>query len=92
MPRKPTPSIAEPNVPIAVYLPRHGDTPAEPAPYVMTDEDVVRMLRGQSENAYQALYRLRRQGLKAVAVFGQVRYLLPDVLAFLEQLKESDPR
>jgi hypothetical protein len=75
-----------------VYLPRDGDKPPEPAPYVMTAEDVVRLLQSSSTNPYHALYRLRQRGLKCVAPMGKVRFLLPDVLAMLEDLKESDPR
>lgn len=75
-----------------IYMPSTAERPVEPAPYVLTEEDVIRFLRSESADPYQALYRLRQKGLKAVPVLGRVRYLLPDVLAMLDMLKEGSER
>jgi hypothetical protein len=76
-----------------VYLPPAGDRPAEPAPYVLTDDDVIRLARITTADPYETLRRYRGLGLlKATQLGKNVRYLLPDVLAFFERAKEENPR
>ena len=77
-----------------IYFPRRGTRAAEPVPHVMTEADVVRFLRlEKAADPYQTLYGYRRRGwLKAVQVGKHVRYLLPDVLRFLEAAREGNPR
>lgn len=79
---------------VAIFMPPTADRPAEPAPYVLTEEDMVRLLRLESvTDPYQTLYRYRSKGqLKGTQVGKHVRYTLPDVLEFLEIVKERNPR
>lgn len=75
-----------------IFLPPTGDRPTEPAPYVLTDEEVARMLRLDSD-PYDALRRYRDKGwLKATQVGKHVRYLLPDVIKFLDKARAENPR
>lgn len=86
---------AAPIVVQTVYFPRQGDAPAaEPVPYVMVEGDVIRFLRlDQAPNPDRTIRRYREKGiLRAVQVGKNVRFLLPDVLAFLEKNKEANPR
>jgi hypothetical protein len=77
-----------------IYFPRVGDAPLEPVPYTMTEPELVRFLR--LENAphpSKTIRYYRERGiLKAVQVGKNVRFLLPDVLEFLEKNKEANPR
>lgn len=76
-----------------VFMPATADRPAEPAPYVMTEADLVRLLQMKSSRPYLALLRYRKLGwLKAIQVGNGIRYLLPDVLKFLETAKTENPR
>ena len=77
-----------------IFLPPVGDRPAEPAPYLMTDEEAARLLRLDAvKDPYQALKRYRTTGrLKGVQVGNHVRYTLPDVLKFIEDTKQENPR
>lgn len=77
-----------------IYLPPVGDRPAEPAPFLMTEEETVRLLRlTENTDPYSSLKRYRDRGwLKATQVGREVRYQLPDVLKFLETAKEGNPR
>jgi hypothetical protein len=76
-----------------VYLPPTPDRPAEPAPWVLTEDDVIRLARMDSVDPYSALRRYRQKGwLKATQLGNHVRFLLPDVLAFFEKAKEENPR
>ncbi len=76
-----------------IYLPSTDSSPAEPAPYVLTEADLVRMLRLDCQDPYQAIYRYRRRGqLKGTQVGKQVRFLLPDVVKFLDRAREENPR
>lgn len=77
-----------------IYLPATETRPAEPAPEVMTEEEVGRMLRLPSDaNLYHALYRYRRKGvLKATQVGKAVRYRLSDVMSAIEKMQTSNPR
>jgi hypothetical protein len=79
--------------PGTVYLPATGDKPAEPAPYVLTEAETVRLLRMEGvADPYSALKRYRDKGLKATQLGKSVRYQLPDVLDFLERRREENPR
>lgn len=79
-----------------VYLPAQGERPAEPAPYVMTGDDVMRLLqldKGSERATYMTLRRARETGkLKATRVGAEVRYILPDVLRWLENQREDRTR
>jgi hypothetical protein len=77
-----------------VYFPATKDRPAEPAPYVLTEEDMVRLLRLETAaDPYQTLYRYRNKGqLRATQVGKHVRFLLPDVVKFLATAQEENPR
>lgn len=79
---------------LTVYLPRCGELPAEPAPYVMTQTDVGRFLRlPENTNWDDTLYRYRKLGmLKGTQVGRDVRYLLPDVLDALKAIQKANPR
>lgn len=77
-----------------IFLPPIADRPAEPAPFLMTEAETVRLLR-LTENAdpYQSLKRYRDKGwLRATQVGRDVRYQLSDVLKFLEKAQEANPR
>lgn len=79
-----------------IWLPAQGDRPAEPCPYVMTDDDVMRLLQVSKETdraKYMALWAQRQEnGLQATRVLKEVRYLLPDVLRWLENQREDRTR
>jgi hypothetical protein len=77
-----------------IFLPATGDKPAEPAPYVLTEAEAVRLLRLDGvKDAYQALKRYRAKGwLKGVQLGNHVRYALPDVVEFIEAAKLENPR
>jgi hypothetical protein len=75
-----------------VYMPTE-DGRTQPAPYVLTDEEVVRMIRLECKDTEQALKRYRQSGLlKPTQVGNRLRYLLPDVLRFLADAQEANPR
>ncbi len=76
-----------------IYLPATSDRPAEPAPYVLTEADAARLLRLEVNNPYDTLYRYRKMGrLRATQIGASVRFLLPDVVAFLKATQEENPR
>jgi hypothetical protein len=76
-----------------IFLPATADRPAEPAPYLMTEEDVVRLLRIDSADPYSCLRRYRNKGqLAATQVGNHVRYLLPNVIEFLERATKENKR
>jgi hypothetical protein len=77
-----------------IYLPPTKDRPAEPAPYVLTQDEVVRLLRLEStEKPYETLLRYRKLGLlKATQVGKHIRYQTPDVIDFLAKTREANPR
>lgn len=81
-------------IPDIIFLPATADRPAEPAPYLMTEEETVRMLRLDGvKDPYDALLYYRRQGrLKATQVGRFVRFQLPDVIDFLKVTQEANPR
>lgn len=79
-------------LPGTVFLPPTADRPAEPAPYVLTEEETIRLLRMEVEDPYSALKRYRDKGLKGTQLGKNVRFQLPDVLDFLERHREDNPR
>ena len=95
MPNRPT-ATPPTRTPPTPYLPATADRPSEPAPAILTAEEVCRLLRADAATpaaAYQACARLRREhGLRGVKVGTAVRYRLSAVLNLLEQLEEADPR
>lgn len=75
-----------------VYMPT-TDGRTQPAPYVLTDEEVIRMIRLECRDPEQALKRYRSKGwLSPTQVGNNLRYLLPDVLKFLANVREENPR
>jgi hypothetical protein len=78
---------------LTVYLPPTPDgRPAELAPYVLTEAEVLRLFRMEVEDPYSALRRYRGKGLKGTQLGKNVRYQLPDVLDFLERQRDANPR
>lgn len=81
---------------LAIYLPATADRPAEPAPHVMTEADVVRLLRLDEAGVtkpYRTLHRYREKGwLKATQIGPRLCYQLPDVVRFLELARDENPR
>jgi hypothetical protein len=77
----------------AVYFPAEPMREPEPVPFVMTEQEVVRFLRMQIEDPYSSLRRYRNKGLlKATQIGRFTRYTLPDVMEFLDNLKEANPK
>jgi hypothetical protein len=86
------PAMPDVHVP-TIFFPRRGDTPAEPVPYVLTDEDLIRLLQLDPEKGKQTLDYYRREGLlRATQVSRFNRYKLPEVLQFLDRLDAKNPR
>ena len=69
-------------------------SPEQPAPYVMTSAEALRFLRLDDLNDGEDwLYRHRRAGLlRGTQVGRHIRYLLPELVAFLERQTEEKPR
>ena len=65
-----------------------------PAPYLMTQDDLLKFLRVDNVKFPRATVdRMRRlHGLKAVQVSRNVLFQLPDVLDFLQREQERNPR
>lgn len=82
-------------VPI-LYFPRRGNEAPEPVPFLMTEAELIRFLRldeTATENLDATLFRYRKKGLLRATQVGRcLRYRLPDVLAFLENAQELNPR
>ncbi len=71
-----------------VYLPD-----GRPAPFLMTLEELVDFLRLNVNHPRDTVDRMRRvHGLRSVQVSKRVLYQLPDVLDFLQQEQERNPR
>ena len=85
---------AGPGAALTIYLPATADRPAEPAPYVLTEADMVRLLRlDGNADPYQCLKRYRQKGwLRGTQVGRHIRYTLANVLRFLEILETANPR
>jgi DNA-binding transcriptional regulator PaaX len=78
------------------FPPAADGRPGAPVPWCMTQDDVARFLQidQRGERAiYKVLERFRKEGwLTATQVGKEVRYLLPDVLACLANMREECPR
>jgi hypothetical protein len=78
-----------------IYFPRRDGDPGAPeaVPYVLTEADVIRLLRIEGKEPGRTLQRYRQAGwLKPTQIGTRLRYLLPDVLACLENIQEGIPR
>jgi len=65
----------------------------KPAPHVMLREEVAEFLRLNVRFPRATVDRMRKQqGLKSVQISRRVLFILPDVLDFIEQQKERNPR
>jgi hypothetical protein len=80
-----------PKVPGTIYYPARDGQPAEPVPYFLTDQDVIRLLQlddnsgGERPDLTLEYYR-KRKLLRPVRVGKVNRYPLPEVLAFVDRL------
>jgi hypothetical protein len=81
-------------IPEIIYLPATANRPVEPAPYLLTEDETIRLLRlDGGDDPYSSLKRYRNKGqLRATQVGKHVRYRLPDVIRFLEKATEENPR
>jgi hypothetical protein len=75
-----------------IYMPATDNRPVEPAPYLLTPEEVGRLCRLTCKDVEESLWRYRDKGLKAVQIGKRVLYRLPDVLAFIEARQQENPR
>ena len=66
--------------------------PAEPCPWIMTADEVVRFCRIDSERPDKVVERLREKGLRGVKIGQHVRFIRDEVIRFLKQLAIDDPR
>jgi len=75
-----------------IYMPtKDGHT--EPAPHVLTDEEVARFCRLDCANVDESLRRYREKGwLRPVQIGRSLRYRLPDVVKFLDKIQSENPR
>ena len=64
----------------------------QPAPFVLTAEDAARFLRIKAKDVKSSLRTLRKKGLRSILVGGQIRFPLPEVVAFVEREVEENPR
>jgi hypothetical protein len=78
----------------SIYLPATKDRPIEPAPFLLTEDEVARLLRiDGASDTYETLRRYRKLGLlRGTQVGKHVRYQLPDVIEFLSKAREKNPR
>lgn len=79
-----------------IFLPAKGKAAPLPAPYLLTEAELIRFTRLDEtggERPERTLAYYRKQGsLRAVQVGRELRYTLPDAIDFLEKLKELNPR
>ena len=75
-----------------IYMPM-ADGRTQPAPHVLTDEEVARIIRLECKDWKESLRRYRDKNLlKPIQLGNHLRYLLPDVLRFLANVQEENPR
>lgn len=77
-----------------IYFPRNGTLPPEPAPFILTGEEALRLLRmdGRADPDSQ-LKRLRMKGwLRGRKLGTEIVYSLPDVIRCIDLAGEADPR
>jgi len=80
-----------------IYFPRRAGDPApEPVPFVCTAADTIRFLRldetGVNDPTGTLEYYRAKGLLKGTQVGKCVRFLLPDLIRFLESAQELNPR
>jgi len=64
-----------------------------PAPYVLTEAELITFLRIEARFPKNTIRRYRDDhGLPAVQVGKNVRFKLPDVIAWLERQQDRNPR
>jgi len=63
-----------------------------PAPFVLTEADLIEFLSIDGQSPRETLWQYRRQlGLKAMLIGRHIRFCLPDVLAWLEKPRDRVP-
>lgn len=72
----------------AIYMPN-----GKPAPYAMTAQQVMELWQVESANPEKTLDYYRGKGLlRGVQLSRSVRFLLPDVVQFMQEQREAVPR
>jgi hypothetical protein len=78
-----------------IYFPRRANEPPDPVPFVLTEHDMIRLLRLDDVKVKEpgkTLARYRKMGLlKGTRVGLKICYQLPDVLRFLNRSQEVNP-
>jgi len=74
------------------YIPPAMMPDGQPAPFLMTVDDLTAFLRLTNRFPAKTIERMRKRGLLATQVGQRVLFQLPDVLAFLGQERERVPR
>lgn len=78
-----------------VYFPRRPGAEPDPVPYVLTDDDLIRLLQLDETGGERPEFTLayyRKRGLLRATKIGRVnRYRLPEVIKFMERL-DADQR
>jgi len=64
----------------------------QPAPFVMTPEQVCEFAQLSGRHGLRRLERIRANGLQARCVGEETRFLLPDVVRFLSELAPPQRR
>ncbi len=74
-----------------IYLPATDTLPATAAPPLLTEDEVLRLLRIESKDGYQAIRRMREQpdGLLGFKVGTKMRFMLSDVMQFLQVQRQK---
>ena len=85
-----------PRMNTTIYLPATAERPVEPAPYLLTDADLIRLLRldeAGGERPELTLRYYRQKGLLRATQVGRCnRYDLPEVVEFIGRLKQANPK
>ena len=74
------------------YLPPVFMPGGRPAPYLMTQDDLVEFLRLEVRFPRDSIDRMRTHGLQACQVGRRVLFRLTDVLEFLDREQRRNPR
>ncbi len=78
-----------------IYFPQEPGSAPEPVPFVMTATEVIRFTRIDQtgvKHGERSLEHYRQQGsLRATQIGRELRYLLPNVLDFLDAITELNP-
>ncbi len=77
-----------------IYLPATADRPAEPAPFVLTGADVLRLARVDGRaDPESVLKRWRLKGwLRGTKLSTELVYTLPNAIRCIEMATTEDPR